>query len=310
MGLFAGTPPVDSLGIADGRLKPVREQYWNAVSSFAQTDYHRIEPLAAGPDPRAAFAVLERLLLAEPGVSIVTARSPYLHAEFSTRWLGFVDDVEFLLDEPGRVIHVRSASRLGRKDFGVNRKRVETLRARLAAELAPTSSTGSPPSSKDGGTPSPSSALDQSTERKSMSTTLPSGLQIDDVVVGNGDEATAGRNVKVHYTGWLYKNGTVGAKFDSSKDRGQPFVVPARRRTRDPRLGRRRRRHEGRRHAQADHSTGTRLRRAGRGRRDPGQRDAAVRGGAARRLTPRRLSAEARGLRPYNARFDNTGPAR
>jgi len=59
-----------------------------------------------------------------------------------------------------------------------------------------------------------------------MSTTLPSGLQIDDIVVGTGDEATAGRNVKVHYTGWLYKDGTVGAKFDSSKDRGQPFVFP------------------------------------------------------------------------------------
>ena len=59
-----------------------------------------------------------------------------------------------------------------------------------------------------------------------MSTTLPSGLQIEDVVVGSGDEATAGRNVKVHYTGWLYKDGAAGAKFDSSKDRGQPFVFP------------------------------------------------------------------------------------
>lgn len=52
--------------------------------------------------------------------------------------------------------------------------------------------------------------------------TTASGLQIDDVVLGQGDEATAGKNVKVHYTGWL----TNGTKFDSSKDRNDPFVFP------------------------------------------------------------------------------------
>jgi FKBP-type peptidyl-prolyl cis-trans isomerase FkpA len=53
-------------------------------------------------------------------------------------------------------------------------------------------------------------------------TTTASGLQIDDLVVGQGAEASAGRNVKVHYTGWL----TNGTKFDSSKDRNDPFVFP------------------------------------------------------------------------------------
>ena len=56
--------------------------------------------------------------------------------------------------------------------------------------------------------------------------TTPSGLQYEDTVVGQGDEATAGRPVQVHYTGWLYNNGTQGAKFDSSKDRGRPFEFP------------------------------------------------------------------------------------
>jgi FKBP-type peptidyl-prolyl cis-trans isomerase FkpA len=54
----------------------------------------------------------------------------------------------------------------------------------------------------------------------------PSGLQFEDTTVGSGDVAQAGRRVTVHYTGWLYKNGEKGAKFDSSKDRGQPFVFP------------------------------------------------------------------------------------
>ena len=51
----------------------------------------------------------------------------------------------------------------------------------------------------------------------------PSGLQYDDTVLGTGDEAASGQGVSVHYTGWLYNDGTKGAKFDSSKDRDEPF---------------------------------------------------------------------------------------
>ena len=53
--------------------------------------------------------------------------------------------------------------------------------------------------------------------------TTPSGLQFEDTVVGSGATAQAGRSVRVHYTGWLWKDGVKGGKFDSSKDRGQPF---------------------------------------------------------------------------------------
>jgi FKBP-type peptidyl-prolyl cis-trans isomerase len=53
--------------------------------------------------------------------------------------------------------------------------------------------------------------------------TTPSGLQYEDTVAGAGAEAAKGNQVSVHYTGWLYTNGVAGAKFDSSKDRGQPF---------------------------------------------------------------------------------------
>ena len=56
--------------------------------------------------------------------------------------------------------------------------------------------------------------------------TTPSGLQYEDTTVGNGEVAQAGRRVQVHYTGWLYNDGVQGAKFDSSKDRGQPFEFP------------------------------------------------------------------------------------
>ena len=60
-----------------------------------------------------------------------------------------------------------------------------------------------------------------------MTTTTDSGLQYDDIIVGTGETAQAGQRVRVHYTGWLYDptaDKSRGKKFDSSKDRGQPFA--------------------------------------------------------------------------------------
>lgn len=136
-GAFSGRPPGDAIGVADGRLKPVRAEYWNAVSSFADTGYHRIAPLDARADPQDSFDALRRLVSAWPGARIVAEQPGYLYAEFRTPLMRFVDDVEFLLDVPARLIHVRSASRLGRRDFGTNRKRIEAIRAQLPS--SPTS---------------------------------------------------------------------------------------------------------------------------------------------------------------------------
>ena len=130
-GVFSGAPPA-GLGVIDGRLAPVPTDRRNAVSSFADTAYHRIAPLAAGPDPKAAFGRLEALLGDTPEARVIERGPGYLRAEFRTPLMRFVDDVEFLLDEPARVIHVRSASRLGLEDFGTNRKRIERLRERLS----------------------------------------------------------------------------------------------------------------------------------------------------------------------------------
>ena len=65
-----------------------------------------------------------------PRASVVTATEPYLHAEFRSAVFRFVDDVEFLADESAGVIQVRSTSRVGSSDLGVNRKRIEAIRAR------------------------------------------------------------------------------------------------------------------------------------------------------------------------------------
>jgi uncharacterized protein (DUF1499 family) len=96
-----------------------------------QRAYARIEPIRMRADAATTLAALREAALALPGAELVKAEGPYLYLRFTTRWLKFVDDVEFWADPASGVVHVRSASRLGRKDFGVNRARVEAIRRRL-----------------------------------------------------------------------------------------------------------------------------------------------------------------------------------
>jgi uncharacterized protein (DUF1499 family) len=93
--------------------------------------YAKIEPIRFSGDPVAAMNRLREVLKAWPGALIVEDRPDYVAVEFETRWLRFVDDAEFLLDPATRVIEVRSQSRLGSGDFGVNRRRIEALRRKL-----------------------------------------------------------------------------------------------------------------------------------------------------------------------------------
>ena len=136
MGLFAGRPP-SNLGVTDGRLAPCPRSPNCVASQAAPTDAaHFIAPIAFKGDAGAAWRALRQTVAASERVKIVEERDGYLRAEFTTKFIGFVDDVELLLDPPARVIHVRSASRLGYRDFGVNRARIEALRTRLAARTA------------------------------------------------------------------------------------------------------------------------------------------------------------------------------
>lgn len=133
LGLFSGSRPAN-LGFAGGRFTADGDWRPNWVSSTAPAGdaKHAIAPLAAGRQPAAAWAALEQAIAAIPRATVVTRRADYLHVEFASPALGFVDDAEFQLDAPAGVIHVRSAARLGIRDFDVNRKRIETLRTRLA----------------------------------------------------------------------------------------------------------------------------------------------------------------------------------
>lgn len=133
--MFAGRRPTD-LGVHDGRLAACKRSP-NCVSSQADASdaVHYIAPIAYAGPPAGAIAAVRRAVESMPRATVVRHGSDYLYAEFRSRLMGFVDDVEFYYDERARAIQVRSASRLGRRDFGVNRGRIEAIRALLDAHV-------------------------------------------------------------------------------------------------------------------------------------------------------------------------------
>ena len=133
LGFLAGQAPTD-LGVRQGRLKPPSLTP-NSVSSQAalypdnpQRVDAEVAPLKYTGDGQAAMARLAAIVGNMPRTTVVTRAPAYLYAQCKTQWLGFTDDLEFMLDAPAGVIQVRSASRMGKGDLGVNRKRVEALR--------------------------------------------------------------------------------------------------------------------------------------------------------------------------------------
>lgn len=132
--VFAGKRP-SNLGVINGHLAPPKRSP-NCVSSQADPGdiEHYIAPIrfvGSAPD---AMARLRKVVETTGGAVVVKQDENYLYAEYKSTLLGFVDDVEFLASEKDGVIDLRSASRLGRRDFGVNRERIESVRARFAAQ--------------------------------------------------------------------------------------------------------------------------------------------------------------------------------
>ena len=138
IGLLRDKMPVD-LGVHDGLLKPPSTTPNSVSSQAALHPAHpmhaqaAIAPLALRTDGPATLARIKAIVSTMPGASVVNSAPDYLHAQFETRLMKYVDDVEFWFDPKANLVQVRSASRVGRKDFDVNRQRVEAIRASLAS---------------------------------------------------------------------------------------------------------------------------------------------------------------------------------
>jgi len=127
IGCHGMRPP--HLGVNDGRLAPCPYSP-NCVSSQSTDASHSVVPLTYSGRAADAMKTLTAIVQTFPRTSVITISDRYLHAEFTSAIFRFVDDVEFLVDDTAQVIHVRSASRMGYSDLGVNRKRIETIRQR------------------------------------------------------------------------------------------------------------------------------------------------------------------------------------
>lgn len=124
--VFRGTAPQD-LGVHDGQLAPCPSA-GNCVVSQNATPDCTIAPISYQTDRNTARKALLQVLQVVPRTAIVESAEDYIRVESASRLLGFVDDAEFYLPADERVIHIRSASRLGESDLGVNRRRLEQIR--------------------------------------------------------------------------------------------------------------------------------------------------------------------------------------
>ncbi|MCB9925692.1 MAG: peptide-methionine (R)-S-oxide reductase MsrB [Planctomycetaceae bacterium] len=127
------TPP-DGVGVAGKHLAPCPDSP-NCVSTEAIDPGHAIEPLPLADTDQRTIEMIASAVSSLPGSRSVLTKENYLHAEFRSPWLRFVDDVEFLVDSEEGVVQLRSASRVGRSDLGVNRRRIEEIRSRYEAAL-------------------------------------------------------------------------------------------------------------------------------------------------------------------------------
>jgi uncharacterized protein (DUF1499 family) len=131
--MIAGCSGEHSLiGVTGDKLRPCPDSP-NCVSSQSSDPRHAIAPIRYEGTAEEGRELLIDVVSGMKRSRIVICEKLYLHAEFTSAFFRFVDDVEFLLDDRKKLINVRSASRVGYSDFGVNRKRVEEIRRRFDA---------------------------------------------------------------------------------------------------------------------------------------------------------------------------------
>lgn len=121
------SPALAAIGLNDGQLSPCPESPNCVVSQNGDAD-HSIASIPYTSDRAEAKETLLKVLSVVPRTEVIEQTDNYIHAESTSRIFKFVDDAEFYFPEDEKVIHVRSASRVGESDLGVNRRRIEQIR--------------------------------------------------------------------------------------------------------------------------------------------------------------------------------------
>ena len=131
--IFAGNPPTNS-GINNGLFTacPATPNCVNSQAAVGDAE-HFIKPIEIGGDTSQRMTDLKLAIKSMPRSTIIKETNNYLDVEFTSQLMGFVDDVEFYFDSNGKSIQVRSASRLGESDLGVNRQRIEEIRSKVSS---------------------------------------------------------------------------------------------------------------------------------------------------------------------------------
>jgi uncharacterized protein (DUF1499 family) len=123
-----GTRP-NNLGIREGQLSPCPNSP-NCISSQSHNARNRVEPFVYSSQEE-SHKELKKILQNRNRITIISETENYIYAECKTALFRFVDDLEFYFDDTHKVIHIRSASRIGYSDLGVNRRRIEDIRTKF-----------------------------------------------------------------------------------------------------------------------------------------------------------------------------------
>ena len=115
------------IGIIDGKFHPCPKSP-NCVSTQSTDEKHRMEAIQYSSTVDEAKGKIKNIITSFKRTKLITETENYLHFEFRTATFKFVDDVEFYLDDKEKLIHFRSAARMGWSDMGVNRKRMRKIR--------------------------------------------------------------------------------------------------------------------------------------------------------------------------------------
>ena len=115
------------VGLIDGKFYPCPKTP-NCASTQSTDELHKIEPITYDSSLENAKEKIVKIINSMKRTEIITQTENYIHIEFKSKLFKFVDDVEFYFDDREKIIHFKSASRVGRSDLGVNRKRMENIR--------------------------------------------------------------------------------------------------------------------------------------------------------------------------------------